>query len=519
MKSKFIIALLATTTLGLAGTARAQEAQADPDVKVGQEAPQTNEDLAARSAFLEAQIQALQAQIDELKGQVTKATPTWRGAPQWSDPETGFTFKPRGRIQYDTAFIENPKDAIVTRNLGFNSRIRRIRLGAEGTVPGGFGYKFEMDYANGSVGFGDAVITYAPAGKPLSFIIGNHETFESLEQITSSRFISFLERAQMNDAFGASRRLGVSLNYQNSTNTLRFGGGFFAGHSIDGSFDNDSWIAAARLTYAAQMMGGTVHFGANAQYRDFQSNNCAATCPVAPPSTSGAPSTNQLARYRARPFLQTTDVRFVDTGNFAAHSDTILGLELAGVFKAFHFAGEAQWVKVNAYSPGDLAAGLDAFGLASNTALVPSDDPTFFSWYAEVGYFLTGETRGYRNGAWDRTTPLKPFSKGGWGALQVNARYDYLDLTTDKLMTAFSNNFTTGVASASNSLTRGGKQQGFLASLIWIPESYMRFLLQFAHTRVTGGPSATTVVPVSSDPANERGYSSNSVATRVQIDF
>ncbi len=39
--------------------------------------------------------------------------------------------------------------AIVTRNLGFNTRARRIRLGAEGTIPGGFGYKCEMDFANG----------------------------------------------------------------------------------------------------------------------------------------------------------------------------------------------------------------------------------------------------------------------------------------------------------------------------------------------------------------------------------
>ena len=51
---------------------------------------------------------------------------------------------------------------LVTRNLGFNTRVRRIRLGAEGTIPGGFGYKFEMDFANSSVGFGDAIITYTP---------------------------------------------------------------------------------------------------------------------------------------------------------------------------------------------------------------------------------------------------------------------------------------------------------------------------------------------------------------------
>ena len=44
------------------------------------------------------------------------------------------------------------------------------------------------------------------------------------------------------------------------------------------------------------------------------------------------------------------------------------------------------------------------------------------------GYFFTGETRGYKDGLWDRTKVLKPFSKGGLGAFQVIGRVDYLDL-------------------------------------------------------------------------------------------
>jgi phosphate-selective porin OprO/OprP len=521
MKSKLIMSvLLATSALVWTSVAQAQQAQPaqadnDADTKVAPEAPATPEDLSSKQAFLEAQLEAMQAQINDLKSQLVKATPTWKGAPQWDDKDAGFSFKVRGRFQYDTAWIENPKDRIVTRDLGFDSRVRRVRLGVEGTLGGGFGYKFEMDYANSTVGFGDAVFTYSPPGRPFQFIVGNHETFESLEQISSSRFISFLERAQMNDAFIHTRRLGVSANYADSTNTLRFGAGLFTAHTIDASTDNDGWIGATRLTYSPQAMGGQLHLGLNAQYRNFQANNGGTAS-----SSSGAPSTNQLARYRARPFLQTTGVRFVDTGSagFAAKSDTILGVELAGIFKSFHFAGEAQWLKVNAYAPGDIATGLDSFG-GANTVLVPTGNPSFFSWYAEVGYYLTGETRGYKNGAWDRTKVLHPFSKGGWGAVQINARYDYLDLDSDKLKFGLNNNFNTGATSAGTSLSRGGKQQGFLASLIWIPEDYVRLMLQFAHTRVTGGPSASTVITDPSKPVDERNFSSNSVATRIQFDF
>ena len=76
---------------------------------------------------------------------------------------------------------------------------------------------------------------------------------------------------------------------------------------------------------------------------------------------------------------------------------------------------------------------------------------------------------------------LKPFSKGGMGAFQVNGRVDYLDLDTGKLHQAFNNNFMTGTFSASNNYTRGGKQLGLLAGLTWIPEDYLRLLLNYSH--------------------------------------
>lgn len=524
-----IRALLACSALTLSNAALAQTpVPAQADKQPAQEAMPDQSDAAANAAIagaaatddaqakielLQAQVDALQSALDTVKSAMVKTTPSWKGAPLFEDKDAGWSFKPRGRIQYDVGLTSNPGDRILTRNLGFNTRVRRIRLGAEGTIPGGFGYKFEMDFANSTVGFGDAILTYAPAGKPFSVTIGNHETFDGLEQITSSRFISFLERAQMNDAFINTRRIGISAGYVNKPNTFRLNAGLFAAHTIDAGFDNDGFIAATRATFSPMMGNKQLHFGANFQYRKFQSNNG-----TTPSNSVNAPSTNQIARYRARPFSQTTDIRFVDTGNFAAKSDMIFGAEFAGVSKSFHFASEAQYTKVDAYQPGEtIPAGLSQFG--TPTFLVPSGDPSFFSAYGEVGYFLTGETRGYKNGLWDRTKVLKPFSKGGWGALQVNARLDYLDLDSSKLKTGFTNNFLTGVATPSIGLGRGGKQTGYLAGLIWIPEDYFRILLNYAHARIEGGPQAATVKPTSTDPIDKRKYGVDTVAARVQVDF
>ena len=469
----------------------------------------------ARAELLEAQLASLQAQLDDLKKQLPKATPTWKGAPQWEDKEEGWSFKVRGRLMLDAAYAGKPDNYAANRNLGFNARIRRARIGVEGSFAGGFGYKAEVDYANAAVGFGDVVLTYAPAGKPFSATFGNHESLDGMEQQTSSRWSSFIERSQKDDAFLNTRRLGLSVGYKSADNLFRFDTGLFAAHSIDASVNNDGWIGAARATYAPQMAGGYLHLGANFQHREFQSNDNATAS-----TSTGAPSTNQVARYRARPFLQTTDVRYVDTGNIAAKGDDIFGVEAYGVFKSLHVGGEAQWTKVRTYRPGDMATGLDSF--SGGSLVTPDSNPTLFGGFFEVGYFLTGETRGYKNGLWDRTKVLNPFNKGGWGALQLIGRLDYLDLDDKALIDAKTNTFATGattLAGAASRQARGGKQTGYLLGLTWIPTDYVRFLVNYIHTDVKGGPFAAAAQPTSTDPVNKRGFTTDAFALRAQFDF
>jgi phosphate-selective porin OprO/OprP len=469
----------------------------------------------ARTELLEAQIAGLQAQLDALKQALPKATPTWKGAPQFADAEEGWSFKVRGRLMMDAAYSGKPDNYVANRNLGFSARVRRFRIGVEGGLPGGFGYKGEVDYANGAVGFGDVLLTYAPANKPYSLALGNQESLDGMEQQTSSRWSSFIERSQKDDAFINTRRLGLSLGLKSSDNLLRFETGLFAAHSIDASVDNNGWIAAARATYSPPVGGGFLHLGANVQHRDFASNNNA----VASVST-GAPSTNQVARYRARPFLQTSDVRYVDTGNLAAKSDDIFGVEAYGVFKSLHVGGEAQYTKVRTYRPGEVYTGLAAFN--GGSLVTPDSNPGFFGGFFEMGYFLTGETRGYKNGLWDRTKVLNPFNKGGWGAIQLIGRLDYLDLDDKALTGAKTNNFangTTTLAAANSRLGRGGKQTGYLLGLTWIPTDYVRFLVNYIHTDVKGGPFAAAAEPTSTDPVNQRGFTTDAVALRAQFDF
>jgi phosphate-selective porin OprO and OprP len=526
MKRSFTIrALLAGSALVMSSGAWAQEAEPQPDTSdatadAAIAGASDLDDAQAKIELLQAQVEALQEAIAQVQANQTKAAPSWKGTPLLEDKEAGWSFKVRGRVQYDAGYVSNPEDAIVTRNLGFNARARRIRLGAEGTMPGGFGYKCEADFANASVGFGDCIISYAPVGKPFSVAIGNQETNNGLEQISSSRFSSFIERAAFDDAFVNTRRLGINLGYVTQANDFRVNAGLWAAHSIDSTLDNDGWIGAARAVYSPLMGANQLHFGVNYQHREFQTNNGSTAA-----SSAGQPSTNQLARYRARPFTQLTDQRFVDTGNFAAKSDDIIGLEAAGIFKSLHIAAEGQYLKVNAYDPFDSITvddpedALDLFPAA--TQYVADGNPSFWGGYIEAGYFLTGETRGYKNGLWDRTKVLKPLSKGGSGAFQVIGRLDYLDLDSKKLKNGCTNNFVTGLSCtvAGSQLGKGGTQLGFLAGVTWIPEDYFRVLLNYSHASIEGGPFAATVKPTSSKSLDERKYSNDTVQMRFQVDF
>ena len=62
---------------------------------------------------------------------------------------------------------------------------------------------------------------------------------------------------------------------------------------------------------------------------------------------------------------------------------------------------------------------------------------------------------------------------------------------------------------------------GLLASLVWIPEDYMRFYFQYSHAFIKGGPFADEVDDVTSSTVDVSGkkYGVDFIGTRAQIDF
>ncbi|MEZ5710702.1 MAG: porin [Blastomonas sp.] len=360
----------------------------------------------------------------------------------------GWTFKPRGRFLYDVANIDAP-DGIVIAGIDNQSETRRARLGFSGKLPGGMGYKAEADFVDHDFVFTDIFLDYESGG--LKITAGQHNNFQSLEEISSSNDTSFIERSAFTDAFGFERKLGLSFQYKKGAALWQ--GGVFTDNVHDLDHDGTDGISIdGRFVYAPKIAGRQWHFGTSAHWRDL-----------------GEADTS--LRYRQRPLVHATDVRFINTGRLnGAKSERFFGLEAAVIDGRFHAAAETSWLQA---------------GLAGRS------DPGFFGGSIEAGYFLTKHSRKYSGGVFKAPEIKDAVGSGGIGAVQLNLRYDYLDLNSKGIT--------------------GGTQNGYMASLIWTPHPYIRFMVNYAIMEYDNAAIATVT--------GDRNYSVNVLGARTQLSF
>jgi phosphate-selective porin OprO/OprP len=135
--------------------------------------------------------------------------------------------------------------------------------------------------------------------------------------------------------------------------------------------------------------------------------------------------------------------------------DTTLALEGAWVHSALSVQGEAARIRIDRIA----------------TSLSPTlggDNFDIVTAYGAVSWFPTGETRPYNpNGSFGRIKVLHPLDKGGLGAVELAARYDYADLGDMAANTVVAPSLQTGLATA-------GIYRGVTVGANWYPYSYVR---------------------------------------------
>ena len=303
----------------------------------------------------------------------------------FQNADSSFRYWLDGRVQVDGAMYSGSKNA-----LGNGTEIRRARLGGKATLFRTWHGEIDVDFAKNAIEMKDMWIGYL--GFENNMIkFGNYKEPFSLETLTSSKYITFLERSYA-DNFSPDRNIGLGFAHWGSW--WQVAGGAFGqpAGSVDASGRDEGYGLTARLTAAPiNRPGRLLHIGGAISRRT--------------PNGDPAPDTNTV-RFRARPETNISQARFFTTGKIRLvdHTSYYNG-ELAAVYGPLSVQGEYTTVGVNRMN-----------GLPK---------PWFNGSYAFVSYFLTGESRPYlaEEGEFDRVVP-----KANYGAWEIAARVSGIDL-------------------------------------------------------------------------------------------
>jgi len=178
-----------------------------------------------------------------------------------------FTLNTAGRVMIDFSAFET--DAGDISNSRSGTELRRLRLGVNGRYGSNVSYKVELNTnSSGEINAEDVFLEFKPGGGAFKIKAGHFKTPNSLDELTSSRFISTLERAAFTDAFAFDRRVGIMAS--TGAKNYSISGGVFA-TNLENIGEQEGYAIAARGTYAPILSGDmTVHLGASVRYRNQQ---------------------------------------------------------------------------------------------------------------------------------------------------------------------------------------------------------------------------------------------------------
>lgn len=357
----------------------------------------------------------------------------WRDTFRLESPDGDVELRFGGRIQSDWATISG-EDALEAALGGLEggTEFRRAHLYFEGLLYERVEFKAEYDFAGGSSRFKDVYLGLVDLPVVDGLRVGHFKEPWSVEEQTSSKYITFMERALPIEAFSPARNTGF-MAHRGFERLSWAAGAFQEADDFGDSPRNEDWSWTGRVTGVPWRGDGThlVHLGAAASLRD--------------------PLGSQ-ARFRSRPESHLAP-RFVDTGALAADEVVLTGAEAALVWGPFSVQGE--WAQAAVDRPA-------------------AADPDLSGSYALASWFPTGEARAYdgESGAFGRVRPLRPWGEGP-GAWELAARWSSLDLD-DR-----------GVA--------GGRLDDLTLGVNWYPYANVRWMLNYVRADLDRVGSADVV--------------------------
>jgi len=334
----------------------------------------------------------------------------------------GTEFEVGGQIVADTAWIDDDGYSY------HDSEIRRARLYLRGDINDDLSYEVEYSFT-GNNDWKDVYLKYTGFSNWVVYAGNVKESF-GMEQLTSSKYNTFMERALAD--FYWSRNMGISAQgyHKSDDNVVTYSLGGY-GKSLDDMINNekDRYGIVGRATYAKVTSKEEIlHFGIATSYTSYDSENIKL-------------STNAGSELYDGSFIK-TKVKNVD------HS-TRVGVECAVVSGPFSFQSEYILVSLS----------------QKETSY------NFNGWYGQLSYFLTGESRTYKakKAGFSRIKVKKPIDKDGFGAVEVAFRITQTDLE-DKDET-------------------GGEARDLTLGVNWYLKSNLRLMADYTYADMLKDPS------------------------------
>lgn len=392
---------------------------------------QQQQEMAQPEPEIEERVERIEAEIAEQEEKsASDFRVFWRDSLRFETKDGRFKLRIGGRLQNDYAFFDQDSDlrhiwdpdtrSVINVDTEDGTEFRRARIYLSGDVYDHIEFKTQYDFAGGDAEFKDVYVAINGIPYAGQFKAGHFKEPFSLEELTSSNNITFMERALPN-VFSPSRNTGVQLSNQHFSERMRWAiGGFRETDDFGNGSDDGDYNLTARLTGLPLYRndGRTlIHLGVSYTHKN----------------------PDDAIRFRQRPEAHLSPVRFLNTGRFRAENINIYNGEAALVRGPFSMQGEY------------FVAGIGTTFHGSRT---------FRGYYGQASYFFTGEHRRYRTsaGAFDSIKPKRNFTflgeDKGPGAWELALRHSHLDLDDGFVRGGEERNWTVGVNWYLNPVTR-----------------------------------------------------------------
>jgi len=382
-----------------------------------------------------ADAEKVEGSVNEMKAEVKEAT---KDMPKINtkgklvfEGEDGNEFRIGGRLQADTTVGFGDVNFACEGGSPV-TEFRRARIYLSGKIQDLWKFKFQYDFADDQGGgaphtnaIKDAYIAYT-GFKPVTVTLGHHKTPLSIEELTSSKYITFIERSQFVNGIvadtGGGRQYALSAK-SHFNDMFTAAGAYYIGTANEDEAPTGTGFVGRLTASPVHEKTKAIHFGIGAAFDKI----------------SGGGGFNIDGEAEIHPG---NDILENDATNH--ETSTTFVAEAAGVWGPLSLQAE----------------------YANNTI---EDSPTVRdldsdAWYVYGSYYFTGESRNYdwKSGAFKQTKVKNPLNKGGLGAWEAALRY------------------TSGDYDNAGSIT-SDEADVLTAALNWYPSNNIRFSANYVN--------------------------------------